>query len=206
MNLLALNKNPLCDNAFTRLYTYTTVESDLEAALQKAETAWKEKSTASVVVINAKIRQTKARLLEEVPKLQRLAVEKVKGLSGVEPAARNYLVLALPDRTRAIPVYQMEQAAAPKQSEWHWIDTFFCWMRLTPRASALQTFVYRHAAFVLCRSNYGADIIQCPEPEISTLASLSSLRQRDSLEKIDTSGYKEKVPIHFALILSYLEL
>lgn len=45
--------------------------------LQKAETAGKEKSRASAVAINAEIRRTKARLLEEVPKLQRLAIKKV---------------------------------------------------------------------------------------------------------------------------------
>ena len=45
--------------------------------VQKAETADKEKSKASTVAINAEIRRTKARLLEEVPKLQRLAMKKV---------------------------------------------------------------------------------------------------------------------------------
>ena len=45
--------------------------------LQKAETAANEKNRASAVAINAEIRRTKAKLLEEVPKLQRLAVKKV---------------------------------------------------------------------------------------------------------------------------------
>ncbi|KAL3512098.1 hypothetical protein ACH5RR_024815 [Cinchona calisaya] len=45
----------------------------------------------SAVANNAKIHQTKARLLEEVPKLQRLAVMTVKGLSGEEFAACNDL-------------------------------------------------------------------------------------------------------------------
>lgn len=49
--------------------------------LQKAEAASKEKSKASAVAMNAEIRRTKARLLEEVPKLQRLAVKKVFFLS-----------------------------------------------------------------------------------------------------------------------------
>ncbi|MFS8005535.1 hypothetical protein Hanom_Chr13g01238451 [Helianthus anomalus] len=44
----------------------------------KAETAKNEKNRASVVAINAEIRQTKAKLLEEVPKLQRLAIKKGK--------------------------------------------------------------------------------------------------------------------------------
>ncbi|XP_061345756.1 syntaxin-71-like [Gastrolobium bilobum] len=99
------------DDAFARLYA--VVDADIEAALQKAETASKEKSRASTVAINAEIRRTKARLLEEVPKLQRLAVKKVKGLSSQEFAARNDLVLALPDRIQAIPD---GTPAAPKQT------------------------------------------------------------------------------------------
>uniref|UniRef100_A0A6N2L961 t-SNARE coiled-coil homology domain-containing protein n=2 Tax=Salix viminalis TaxID=40686 RepID=A0A6N2L961_SALVM len=89
------------DDAFARLYS--SVDADIEAALQKAELASKEKSKASAVAINAELRRTKARLLEEVPKLQRLAIKKVKGLSTEELAARNDLVLALPDRIQAIP-------------------------------------------------------------------------------------------------------
>jgi len=99
------------DDAFARLYA--AVEADIEAALQKAESASKEKNKASAVAMNAEIRRTKARLLEEVPKLQRLAVKKVKGLSGEELAARNDLVLALPDRIQAIPD---GTAPAPKQT------------------------------------------------------------------------------------------
>lgn len=99
------------DDAFARLYA--EIESDIETALQKVENAGTEKSRASVVAINAEIRRTKARLLEEVPKLQRLAVKKVKGLSGEELAARNDLVLALPDRINAIPD---GSSAPPKQS------------------------------------------------------------------------------------------
>ncbi|XAR69060.1 hypothetical protein NMG60_11000518 [Bertholletia excelsa] len=99
------------DDAFARLYA--DVEADIQAALQKAESASKEKNRASVVAINAEIRRTKARLLEEVPKLQRLAVKKVKGLSTEELTARNDLVLALPDRIQAIPD---GTPAAPKQT------------------------------------------------------------------------------------------
>ncbi|PPE01775.1 hypothetical protein GOBAR_DD01214 [Gossypium barbadense] len=89
--------------------------------------------------VNAEIRRTKARLLEEVPKLQRLAVKKVfgicyfglgqltsldfhcdrvwihlqvKGISTEEMAARNDQVLALPDRIQAIP----DGTAATKQT------------------------------------------------------------------------------------------
>ncbi|XP_062167256.1 syntaxin-71-like [Alnus glutinosa] len=99
------------DDAFARLYA--VVDADIEAAIQKAESASKEKNKASAVAMNAEIRRTKARLLEEVPKLQRLAIKKVKGLSGEELAARNDLVLALPDRIQAIPD---GTAPAPKQT------------------------------------------------------------------------------------------
>nr|DAD26146.1 TPA_asm: hypothetical protein HUJ06_027614 [Nelumbo nucifera] len=89
------------DDAFARLYA--VVEADIESALQKAEAASKEKNRAAAVAMNAEIRRTKARLLEEVPKLQRLAVKKVKGLTKEELATRNDLVLALPERIQAIP-------------------------------------------------------------------------------------------------------
>lgn len=49
--------------------------------LQKAELVTKEKNRASAVAMNAEIRRTKARLSEEVPKLQRLAVKRVSFLS-----------------------------------------------------------------------------------------------------------------------------
>ncbi|KAL4591990.1 hypothetical protein LXL04_004967 [Taraxacum kok-saghyz] len=104
------------DDAFARLYA--AVESDIETALQKAETASNEKNRASVVAINAEIRRTKAKLLEEIPKLQRLAMKKVKGLAPEEFAARNDLVLALPDRIQAIP--DGGAAPAPKPSGGGW--------------------------------------------------------------------------------------
>ncbi|BFG35994.1 syntaxin-71-like [Prunus yedoensis var. nudiflora] len=103
------------DDAFARLYA--SVDADIEALLQKAEIASKEKNRASAVAVNAEIRRTKARLLEEVPKLQRLAVKKVKGLSTQEFAARNDLVLALPDRIQDIPD---GTPAAPKQTGGGW--------------------------------------------------------------------------------------
>ncbi|KAI5665310.1 hypothetical protein M9H77_24633 [Catharanthus roseus] len=108
------DSNVTGDDAFARLYS--SIEEDIEAALQKAETAGKEKNRASAVAINAEIRRTKARLLEEVPKLQRLAIKKVKGLSTEELAARNDLVLALPDRIQAIP----DGAAAPPKQSGGW--------------------------------------------------------------------------------------
>ncbi|KAJ8505983.1 hypothetical protein OPV22_006869 [Ensete ventricosum] len=89
------------NDAFAHLYA--SVESDIESALQKAEMAVGEKNRAAAVALNAEIRRTKARLLEEIPKLQRLAVKNVKGLSKEELATRNDLVLALPDRIQSIP-------------------------------------------------------------------------------------------------------
>ncbi|KAE8719080.1 Syntaxin-73 [Hibiscus syriacus] len=109
------------DDAFAR--AYASIEAAIEAALEKAELSSKEKSKASAVAVNAEIRRTKARLLEEVPKLQRLAVKKVKGISTEEMAARNDLVLALPDRIQAIP----DGTAAPKQTGG--------WMSSAPSAS-----------------------------------------------------------------------
>ena len=46
---------------------------------QKAEAAKQEKNRAAVVAINAEIRRSKAKLIEEdMPKLLRLAVKKVR--------------------------------------------------------------------------------------------------------------------------------
>lgn len=89
------------DDGFARLYS--SVEADIEAALEKAELASQEKNRAAAVALNAEIRRTKARLMEEVPKLQRLALKKVKGLSKEELVTRNDLVLALPERILSIP-------------------------------------------------------------------------------------------------------
>lgn len=89
------------DDAFARLYG--VVQADLDAALQKSEAAATEKNRATAVAMNAEIRRTKARLLEEVVKLQRLAFKKVKGLSKEELEARSDLVAALKDRIEGIP-------------------------------------------------------------------------------------------------------
>ncbi|KAH1039503.1 hypothetical protein J1N35_041246 [Gossypium stocksii] len=115
------DQNVSGDDTFA--WAYAAVEVDIESALEKMELASKEKSKASVVAINAEIRRTKARLLEEVPKLQRLAVKKVKGISTEEMATRNDLVLALPDRIQAIP----DGTAAIKQTGG--------WMSSAPSAS-----------------------------------------------------------------------
>lgn len=46
--------------------------------LQKSEIALIETNRAAAVALNAEIRRTKARLLEEVVKLQKLVLKKVK--------------------------------------------------------------------------------------------------------------------------------
>ncbi|KAF5737569.1 syntaxin-71-like [Tripterygium wilfordii] len=88
---------------------YPQIQSILSA---EGRVTSNEKNRASAVALNAEIRRVKARLLEEVPKLQRLSLKKVKGLSSEEFAARNDLVLALPDRIQAIPD---GTTAAPKK-------------------------------------------------------------------------------------------
>ncbi|CAL5422404.1 unnamed protein product [Camellia sinensis] len=106
-----LNLSAAAAATFARLYA--AVDSDIDAAFRKAEAASNEKSRASAVAISAEIRCIKGCLLEEVPKLERVAIKKVKGLSTEELAARNDLVLALPDRIQVIPD---STTAARKQS------------------------------------------------------------------------------------------
>ncbi|CAH2063234.1 unnamed protein product [Thlaspi arvense] len=99
------------DDAFARLYS--AVESALEAVLQKTEDLSSETSRAKAVAMSAEIRRTKARLIEAIPKLQRLSLKKVKGLSKEELDARNDLVLSLRDKIEAIP-----EASAPVVNGW----------------------------------------------------------------------------------------
>ncbi|KAF5744690.1 hypothetical protein HS088_TW07G00268 [Tripterygium wilfordii] len=89
------------DDAFGRLYAF--VEAEIYSALQKSETASGEMNRAIAVAMNAEVRRTKARLMEEVPKLRKLAQKRVKGLSSEDQAIRCDLVLALPERIQAIP-------------------------------------------------------------------------------------------------------
>ncbi|XP_044468273.1 syntaxin-71-like [Mangifera indica] len=89
------------DDAFARLYS--TVETEVDKALLKAEAALRETNRAAAVAMIAEVRRTKARLKEEYPKLQKLARKKVKGLSKQEQEAREDLVLALSERIDAIP-------------------------------------------------------------------------------------------------------
>eukprot|EP00252_Welwitschia_mirabilis_P018277 TRINITY_DN40603_c0_g1_i1.p1 TRINITY_DN40603_c0_g1~~TRINITY_DN40603_c0_g1_i1.p1 ORF type:complete len:268 (+),score=49.82 TRINITY_DN40603_c0_g1_i1:211-1014(+) len=97
-----LKENRISGNdPFLRLYS--VVEADIQAATQKAENAATESNKAVVATLNAEIRRTKARLREEIPKLQKLAQKKVKGLSPEEFAARSDLVLALEEKIDSIP-------------------------------------------------------------------------------------------------------
>ncbi|XP_028807979.1 syntaxin-71-like [Neltuma alba] len=93
--------NAYGDDAFARLYA--AVESNIQAALNKSEIASNEKNRASAAALNAEVRRTKARLMDEVPKLRKLAQKKVKGLTSEDMAIRNDMVLALPERIQAIP-------------------------------------------------------------------------------------------------------
>ncbi|PWA22386.1 syntaxin-71 [Artemisia annua] len=95
------NNNINTNDAFASLYT--AIESDLDQVIEKSEVAAAEKNRAFAVALNAEIRRSKARLLEELPKLQRLAFKKVKGLSKDELEARNELVSALKERIEAVP-------------------------------------------------------------------------------------------------------
>ncbi|XP_009116809.1 syntaxin-73 [Brassica rapa] len=89
------------DDAFSRLYS--SFESALETLLQKTEEFSSETNRAKAVAMNAEIRRTKARLLEGVPKLQRLALKRVKGLSQEEFDARNDMVLSLREKIESVP-------------------------------------------------------------------------------------------------------
>ncbi|XP_039834524.1 syntaxin-71-like [Panicum virgatum] len=86
---------------FSRLYA--AVDAEIDAAVEKSGRAAKEKNRAASVAMNADVRRTKARLLEEVVKLQKIATKKVKGLPPEEKALRADLVAALPHRIQAVP-------------------------------------------------------------------------------------------------------
>ncbi|XP_019457433.1 PREDICTED: syntaxin-71-like [Lupinus angustifolius] len=93
--------NAYGDDAFARLYA--AVESTIQQALHKSEIALTENNRAAAAALNAEVRRSKGRLMDEVPKLRKLANKKVKGLSNEEMAIRRDLVLALPERIQAIP-------------------------------------------------------------------------------------------------------
>ncbi|KAK1398459.1 syntaxin-71 [Heracleum sosnowskyi] len=104
-------RNAHGNDVFARLYA--TFEDQIDSTLQKAEMASMETNRAKSVAMNAEVRRTKARLLDEVPKLAKLSQKKVKGLSREDLAGRSDLVLALPERIQAIPD---GNSAAPNKS------------------------------------------------------------------------------------------
>ncbi|KAJ4839805.1 hypothetical protein Tsubulata_032011 [Turnera subulata] len=93
--------NAYGDDTFA--HQYAAVEAEIESALNKADVVAMETNRASVAAKNAEIRRIKARLMDEVPKLAKLAKKKVKGLSKEEHLIRADWVLSLPDRIQAIP-------------------------------------------------------------------------------------------------------
>lgn len=93
--------NASSDDPFTRLFT--AVESESEAALNKSKLASVENNRAASAAMNAEIRRSKARLLDEIPKLQKLAMKKVKGLSPEEQSTRQDMVITLRDMIQLIP-------------------------------------------------------------------------------------------------------
>ncbi|CAN8255027.1 unnamed protein product [Cochlearia groenlandica] len=103
------------DDAFSRLYT--SIDSDIEYVLRKAESASTESNRAAAVAMNAEVRRTKARLAEDVVKLQKLAVKKVKGLTKQERESRCELVIAIADRIQVIPDGH-ESAAKQANNDW----------------------------------------------------------------------------------------
>ncbi|OWM69730.1 hypothetical protein CDL15_Pgr025579 [Punica granatum] len=88
------------EDSFARLYA--VLEADIGAAQQTTEVAPKEKTRASAVAINVDARPNEDQVLEKMLKLQRLVMQKVKGLSSEEFAARNDLLFGLTDRIQGI--------------------------------------------------------------------------------------------------------
>lgn len=69
-------------HSFLHIYIYTHKCMYMFCScLQKSEIVATETNRAKVVAMNAEIRRTKARLLEEIPKLQKLAQKKVQSFS-----------------------------------------------------------------------------------------------------------------------------
>ncbi|BAT91949.1 hypothetical protein VIGAN_07059500 [Vigna angularis var. angularis] len=75
----------------------------LFASMQKSEAASTETNRAVAAALNAEVRRTKGRLMDEIPRLRKLLHKKVKGLTKEDMAIRQDLVLALPERIQAIP-------------------------------------------------------------------------------------------------------
>ncbi|KAG5578117.1 hypothetical protein H5410_058251, partial [Solanum commersonii] len=93
--------NDSSGDAFARLYS--SFESQIDATSEKAEMTAMETNRAKAVAMKAEVRRTKARLMDEIKKLHKLAQKKVKGLSQEELETRGDLVLMLSERIQAIP-------------------------------------------------------------------------------------------------------
>uniref|UniRef100_A0A803M2Z6 t-SNARE coiled-coil homology domain-containing protein n=1 Tax=Chenopodium quinoa TaxID=63459 RepID=A0A803M2Z6_CHEQI len=66
------------EDAFARFYS--EFQSNIDTAVEKSDAASSEKNRASAVALFAEVRRIKARLLEELPKLHKLAFKKDEGL------------------------------------------------------------------------------------------------------------------------------
>ncbi|XP_059311358.1 syntaxin-72-like isoform X2 [Lycium ferocissimum] len=75
-----------------------------------------ETNRAKAVAMKAEVRRTKARLMDEIKKLQKLAQKKVKGLSQEELETRGDLVIMLSEKIQAIPDGNTD--AAKKTGGW----------------------------------------------------------------------------------------
>ncbi|XP_074285019.1 syntaxin-72-like [Silene latifolia] len=93
--------NAAGDDPFTRLYD--TIDSEIENAIRKSEAAAMEMNRAKVVAMNAELRRSKARLMEDVAKLQRLAYKKAKGITKEDMVARSDLAIAIGEKIQLIP-------------------------------------------------------------------------------------------------------
>ncbi|GAQ89477.1 SNARE domain containing protein [Klebsormidium nitens] len=82
---------------------FSQIESDLEVAMQKANDASIEKNRAIVATLNAEVRRQKTALKVELPKLEKLAYKKVKGVPKEELAQRPEQVKALAAKIDAVP-------------------------------------------------------------------------------------------------------
>ncbi|KAM7259899.1 hypothetical protein ACFE04_015640 [Oxalis oulophora] len=102
------DQNAFGDDAFARIYA--AVEADIQAALTKSEMAVSETNRAAAAAMNAEVRRTKARLTDEMPKLKKLALKKVKGLSKEDYETRGDLVILLLEKIAAIPDGTMNAA------------------------------------------------------------------------------------------------
>ncbi|XP_047051396.1 syntaxin-71-like [Lolium rigidum] len=87
---------------FSRLYA--DIDAVIDEAMEKSERAARETNRAAKVTLNAGVRRTKAQLMEDVVKLQKLSVKKMKGVSAEDMALRPDLVTALHHRIHSIPV------------------------------------------------------------------------------------------------------